>query len=321
MMARSAVDQAAELDSKMGENKQTEDLPAASAKYAPAKRALKEYRDKMKRLPGVIGFSIGPCCRKHRFTSEITIRLHVATEEAKDYLRRNAVKLGLRKYYEGVETEVVALRFRVASGGGPGLPNGSKIHGGTGFGSLGTTVAASINFKKVLVWTTAAHVVADKKPATKVEITDETKLRVIGTVSPADYFRDEQVDFAYIVPSTPLNVMPLNRNVPTLDDSDIGTEVTMDGALSGHSTGVITSVSGSGELVDTGEKFSNHILVESETGSFASKQDSGAMVRIGNSFIGVLRGVGIESNTRVAIVSKLDVVRSRTGSELRGFIL
>jgi hypothetical protein len=323
-MASSAVSHAAELESNMGENNRMENVPTTLVEYARARHAVERYRDAIKSLPGVTGFSIGPRFRNDKLTSEVTIRLHVPTEGAKHYLRRNAETLGLRKHYEGVGTDIVAWRFRTASGGAANPVDGDRIHGDNGFGTLGTTVVANLikDQLPVVVWTTAAHVVSKDRPQNSVDITKDGQ--VIGKAAPEHYFKDAEIDFAYIKPGPGfhLKTPPPGRNIRVLNDADVGKAVSMHGAASLNSAGgVIISIHGNGTLEDTNDAFTNHILVQHPTATFAIKQDSGAMVRIGNEFIGVLRAVGTGADKRVAVISKLSVVRDKLEDKDLGFRL
>jgi hypothetical protein len=295
--------------------------PLAVVNYSRAKRAVSMYGDAIRGLPGVTGLSVGPRFKKGKPTSEMTIRLHVATDEEKRFLKKNADEVGLKTHYGGVGIDIVVWNFRTSSSVDE-LPDGAGIVGGGGPGTLGTKVITRVRQRLTVVWLTAAHVASPSRPAggNSINISRRGGGSPIGAVSAKHYFRDEEVDAAYIVPNgVRLRRPARGRTIRHLTAPDERKTVTMEGAETHNSTGEIISLFYSGTLADTGEDVTDHFLVRHPTGNFAIGGDSGAIVLFGEQLVGMLRAVDEEQ--RISVVSKLDVVRRHTGRLKRGFNL
>jgi hypothetical protein len=89
--------------------------------YAKAEEAYRKYGNGIldKLGPhGVIGISFGHRFKDGKPVSEMAIRLHVETEEAKRRLKENAKEIGFTKTYGGVGTDIVVWDFEAGSTGG-----------------------------------------------------------------------------------------------------------------------------------------------------------------------------------------------------------
>jgi hypothetical protein len=211
-----------------------------SAAYARAEKAYRKYGngilDKLGPY-GVVGISFGPRFKNGEPTREMTIRLHVATDDAKRYLKEHAKEIGFTKTYGGVGTDIVVWDFQTSSSDaaatGKRLRDGTCILGKGGRGTLGTKVIIEVLAKRTARWLTAAHVVSRAKEAPRdpAPITLCQGAQQIGTVSEDEYFRNEFVDVAFIAPDPPLRARTRARTFAPLTSADSNAIVTMRGAV------------------------------------------------------------------------------------------
>lgn len=292
-----------------------------SATHAAAEKAYRKYGngilDKLGPY-GVIGISFGPRFMNGEPTSEMTIRLHVATDEAKRYLKKNAKKIGFTKTYGGVGTDIVVWDFQTSSSGQPaarrGLPDGTRIEGNGGFGTLGTKIIIEVDGRRRARWITAAHVASRtiEAPSQPVPITLSPGGQKIGTVSKGEYFRDGFVDVAFITPTARLSARTRARGFAPLTSGDKNAIVTMKGAVTSDVPGKIILLDFDGTVKSPVgmEEVANHFLVQGlHSKNFADKGDSGAIVFKQNTLIGIVRAA--DKNSGIAVVTQLDVVAEK----------
>lgn len=295
--------------------KKTTLTPRSHLNLARANWSLSKHREQLRDLDDrVTGTSFGNRIKNGRLTKEMVITLHVATQEDKDWLKNNASSLGYLKLYDGIDTDIVVSDFHTSASSAP-LPDGECISGPGGNGTLGTTVIVDIDGVPQSVWLTAAHVVSSSIafPGGKLKVSLCNGGHEIGFVSKDDYFRDADLDVAIVVPDPPLPApTPTLRNISPLSTVHQNKIVTMKGARTPRTVkGKIISLDFDGRVTSPGgrERVTDHFLVRSETGLFAEKGDSGAVVFLGSQLLGVLRAVDVAR--RLAVVTRMDFVQQR----------
>jgi hypothetical protein len=296
--------------------------PSGGVDFDWAKRAVARYeKEIMALLPKgeITGIGIGRRIKDDKLGSEMTIRIHVASLESKIKLRANP---DLQKYYGGLGSDIIVSNIATSSNSRD-FPDGAKIFNSAKrrkSGTLGTKVVADVGVIPAVVWLTAAHVASAGKPRSKsVEIFPDDGSGSFGTVSPNDYFRNSEVDAAYVVPSgeepprPPLRVM----HHPTTDD--LGKTVEFDGAQTSDCKGEIVDLYYQGTLTDTNEKISDHLFIRHTADSYAKQGDSGSLVYLEDQAIGILRGA--DESLKYSAVAKLENLARITTNLGRGFSL
>lgn len=301
---------------KQSEAKKARKRPRKVVEYAMAKRAISQHGDELLALQGVTGISVGPRFRKDKpVRDEMTIRLHVSTEEEKQQLKNNADELGLRKQYGGIGIDIVVWNFKPAFDLDD-VADGDGMSGQGGQGTLGTRVITRVDGIRTVVWLTAAHVAAPARPPQGRAVVISIGGQRIGTVSADDYFRDDGGDAAFVVPDGAKLTPHPRRRVRHLFGDELGRIVTKTGAATGATKGEIISLFFVGKVTDDSgneDDVTDHFLVRHTDSStdFARRGDSGAMVKLDGDLVGILRGV--DAAERITVVSKLDIVRKNAG--------
>ncbi len=287
--------------------------PAQYAPRAPvidrarARRAYLMHRDHLRQLPGVETLRVGSRVRGGEATEELAIRLHMASQPAKERLKADAIagKIDLQPYYEEVPIDLVVWKFAVSTNGV--ISDGSGIISANGTGTIGTIVR--LGDRK---WLTAAHVVSGDPSSSLPTTTSVEDLfgNLIGTVpAGSDHFvKNQFTDAAIIIPEGTPAPLPSGRYVDDVDKNDEGMPVSMHGASSGPRQGKIDSVLDEGFPLSDGTLALDHFLVRGIGGSFATGGDSGAVVRNGQRLLGIVRAVPPGAN--IALVSKLSQAQS-----------
>lgn len=264
-----------------------------------------------KKHPIVKGVGVGFAHRGGEMKEDapLVISLEVATEADKQWLKDNKDKIGYKKYYDGVDTDIVVPASYKTFAAGVGLPAGELIEGPGGKGTLGGKVIVTVNDDgdEEAFYITAAHVASflGSSPSGAIPIEQVSTGNVKGHVKQY-LFRTPELDVAFIKPKPAINLEipdPFAIAIPK-----VGMEVKMIGAVN-RTSGKITKMMFSGTIKAFGpggavvnEPITNQFQV---SGFNAVPGDSGSYVIKGNMLLGLVRA----SNGSTAICTRFDEIQ------------
>jgi hypothetical protein len=284
--------------------------------YAHAERVFELHKKRLFKLDdSITSVSLGYRYKNDQYTGEIAIRLHFETQKAKESLlaRAKREEVDLQPDYDGVPIDLVVSDFRCTASP---IQDSSEITSDIGDGgALATTVARSSGW----LWLTSAHVVSRAlKPTSSAKISESSN-GFIGIVPQGSiyYVRDRLADAAIIIPvDDQLVLVPaqgrLSRRATAADIID-EVEVEMRGPKT-HSKGFIESITNFNIPMSDGTFADNHIIMFREDGApFAAPGDSGSLLLIGSTIVGLVRGT--DFNKAKSLACQIDDVERALGFE------
>ncbi|MCA9304912.1 MAG: hypothetical protein R3B46_02075 [Phycisphaerales bacterium] len=293
--------------------------------WAKARRVLAEHKSRLLRRKGVVGVDIGIKRSEGQLIDGPSIRVHVAKKIDEADLHPNQ---RLPESIEGVPVDVIESPL-IASA----CPRGSFQHRNTAeplvagvsigrFGerTFGTLGATALDADGVPGGLTCAHVAR-----TADEIRQRHQIgRVIGDVTIEQ--DDDTVDAAFIMyrddcdwRAEVLNYGPTEPTPIDIAPEDLPFAVELVGACSGKTTGLVTSLSFTGNVeTPSGPKtVTEQLYIEAHNCLvFARTGDSGGGVLAGGHYAGLLIAAGSPQSGGSGLATPMRRVLSRLGVTL-----